>query len=102
MFKIIGKVLKGVVKGVKDVLPLPQIGDSIKDFKIKDALRIGKSEGMISNRQVKQIMDILDDGKVNDSVKQDKLELVTRIITGAIPVAIYLLRGIITGEWVIF
>lgn len=108
MFKKIGSALKGTFKGVKDVLPLPQISDSIKKVKINEAVDLARyyhvKRGLDKTGReiVRQFLDILDDGKLNRSVKDAKVEAVTRVIVGALPVLAWIIHGITTGNWIFF
>ena len=110
--KIIGSIGKGIFRGIKDVLPIPQVEDSIKDLKIRKVLQEVRAVQAPNSDQVytdgnirdivKRAVDILDDGKENDSPEKAKVETITRIVMGFIPVGFWVLRGVVTGDWILF
>lgn len=107
MFGIIGSVAKGIVKGVRDILPIAQVGDAVKDLKIERVLEAGELAKADSNNQsiqkaVYEFLDILDDGKKNHSSSKKKAETIARVLTGLFPLVAWLLHGISTGNWLIF
>jgi len=102
----VGNILKGVAKGIgrgaKDVLPIPNlenIADQFKKEKTLDMLEKNPSFSKMSYGVVGNIWDILDDGKQNRSIPEKKVESVSRLISSLAPAAAYIIYGILTGDW---
>lgn len=106
MFKFLGTVLKGIGKGVVDVLPIPKVIDAIKGVKINDVINRAEHAKGMGDRKVSSvvgdILDILDDGKLNHSVDAKRVETISRIVTGSVPALLWLINGLINGNWLFF
>lgn len=99
MFKLIGRIAKGIFKGVKDILPIPQVGDAGREMIVAKLLDLMRASNKSSDEIVKEALDILDDGKINESYDQKKAEMIGRIFAGSVPVVAYIVYGITTGDW---
>jgi hypothetical protein len=98
--KIFKDVLKGVISGVLDAIPLvPNFIDRKKINKAKTLARIvnvnalkselensetGKDSLSVYTKGLKVLIDAIDDGSVNDSFTESKAESLTRAFTNVL------------------
>lgn len=95
------------VLGIKKASPLPEFKEGAVKESITSAAKAidsSNTEGMDSQQLlglIRQVRDILDDGKMNDS-PDDLSPKLKKLITqafSALPILLYVIYGITTGEW---